>query len=107
MPSKKGEQKRANAFSYNPDRHGFLRRGAGRSTLYCDGIALPELARQYGTPLYVYSASVIRERVKAFDRAFKNVPHTVCYSVKANSNLSILRLLSSINYGFNVVSNNE
>jgi len=75
--------------------------------LYCDQASLAALAERFGTPLYVYSASMIRERMRVFERAFRKVPHTVCYSVKANSNLSILRLLASMGCGFDVVSGGE
>jgi diaminopimelate decarboxylase len=70
-------------------------------------MALPKLAAQYGTPLYVYSSAMIRERYDAFDAAFQGVPHTICYSVKANSNLTILRLLAKKGCGFDVVSGGE
>ena len=75
--------------------------------LHCDDLALTNLAERFGTPLYVYSASTIRERMRTFDQAFRKVPHTVCYSVKANSNLSILRLLARMGCGFDVVSGGE
>ncbi|HET7208043.1 MAG TPA: diaminopimelate decarboxylase [Terriglobales bacterium] len=75
--------------------------------LCCDKVPLPEIAKKYGTPLYVYSASGIRQRLRTFDHAFRGVPHTVCYSVKANSNLSILRLLGKSGCGFDVVSGGE
>jgi diaminopimelate decarboxylase len=65
------------------------------------------LAKRFGTPLYVYSASTIRSRMISFDRAFRKIPHTICYSVKANSNLSILRLLANMGCGFDVVSGGE
>jgi diaminopimelate decarboxylase len=65
------------------------------------------LAKKYGTPLYVYSASAIRERVRIFDRAFRKAPHTICYSVKANSNLQLLRVLAKLGCGFDVVSGGE
>jgi len=68
---------------------------------------MDELARNYGTPLYVYSASHIEERFKAFDSAFRSVPHTICYSVKANSNLGILKSLARLKSGFDVVSGGE
>jgi diaminopimelate decarboxylase len=68
---------------------------------------LTNLAERFGTPLYVYSASTIRERIRVFEHAFRKVPHTVCYSVKANSNLSILRLLARTGCGFDVVSGGE
>ncbi len=75
--------------------------------LHCERVALSNLAAKYGTPLYVYSATAIRERYRILDRAFQNVSHTICYSVKANSNLSILRLLARLEAGFDIVSGGE
>ncbi len=75
--------------------------------LCCDQVPLTTLAARYGTPLYVYSASTIRQRFRAFDAAFRQAPHTICYSVKANSNLTILRLLNRLGCGFDVVSGGE
>ena len=75
--------------------------------LHCEDVPLAKLAERYGTPLYVYSADAIRERFAEFEKAFRNLPHTVCYSVKANSNLSILRLLAREGCGFDVVSGGE
>lgn len=77
------------------------------SELYCESVALADLASKYGTPLYVYSASMIRARFRAFRRAFQPVPHTLCYSVKANSTGAILRLLADAGAGFDVVSGGE
>jgi diaminopimelate decarboxylase len=68
---------------------------------------LARLAERHGTPLYVYSSEMIRVRLKAFARAFRSVPHTVCYSVKANSTLAILRLVEREGAGFDVVSGGE
>jgi diaminopimelate decarboxylase len=83
---------------------------AGRNTaarhLNCEQVLLKELAERFGTPLYVYSATNIRHRVRAFARAFRGVSH-ICYSVKANSNLNILRLLAKMGCGFDVVSGGE
>jgi len=93
-------------FVYREMKHGIFRRG-GQFVLHCEGVALPKLAEQHGTPLYVYSASAIRERYDAFDAAFRDVPHTICYSVKANSNLTILRTLARKGCGFDVVSGGE
>jgi diaminopimelate decarboxylase len=76
-------------------------------TLHSDEVELSQLAQRYGTPLYVYSATMIRERLASFQSAFRSVPHTVCYSVKANSNLNILRLLAKSGCGFDVVSGGE
>jgi diaminopimelate decarboxylase len=75
--------------------------------LYCDGLALEALAEKHGTPLYVYSASLIRSRYRAFDGTFRGVAHTVCYSAKANPNLTILKLLARAGAGFDVVSGGE
>jgi diaminopimelate decarboxylase len=91
---------------YRETKHGILHR-RGQFVLYCESVALPKLAEKYGTPLYVYSAATIHERYAAFDRAFQDIPHTICYSVKANSNLSILRLLAKKGCGFDVVSGGE
>jgi diaminopimelate decarboxylase len=101
-------------FVYNSDRQRLrpLRRPVGRenqtqSQLCCEQIPLSKLAERFGTPLYVYSAPSIRQRVRTFERAFGDVEHTICYSVKANSNLSILRLLGNLGCGFDVVSGGE
>jgi len=77
------------------------------SLLHCEDVPLTRLAKRYGTPLYVYSATTIHQRLAAFENAFRDVPHTICYSVKANSNLSILRLLARQGCGFDVVSGGE
>jgi diaminopimelate decarboxylase len=82
-------------------------RDAGDFELFCDNVPLTRLAERYGTPLYVYSATTIRERLAAFEKAFRDVAHTICYSVKANSNLSILRLLARQGCAFDVVSGGE
>jgi len=75
--------------------------------LQCDDVPLEPLVERFGTPLYVYSASAIRDRMRAFEQAFRRVPHTVCYSVKANSSLGVLRLLAGMGCGFDVVSGGE
>jgi diaminopimelate decarboxylase len=93
-------------FVYRQTKRGILHRD-GPSVLYCEDVPLPDLAERHGTPLYVYSAAMIRERYDAFDAAFRDVPHTICYSVKANSNLTILRMLARKGCGFDVVSGGE
>ena len=77
------------------------------SALHCETVPLSKLADRFGTPLYIYSAATIRQRIEMFERAFRKFPHTICYSVKANSNLSILRLLAKMGCGFDVVSGGE
>lgn len=75
--------------------------------LYAEHVPLSEIAARHGTPAYVYSAQTVEERFKALDRAFRKDRHTICYSVKANSNLSLLRLLHKMGSGFDVVSGGE
>ena len=75
--------------------------------LHADDVPFSRLARLYDTPLYVYSGSTIRQRFQQFDQAFDGCEHTICYSVKANSNLSILRLLARQGAGFDIVSGGE
>jgi diaminopimelate decarboxylase len=93
-------------FVYRETKRGIFRR-SGQFVLHCEAAALPKLAERYGTPLYVYSATTIRDRYDAFDAAFRHLRHTICYSVKANSNLSILRMLAKRGCGFDVVSGGE
>ncbi len=78
--------------------------------LSCDGVPLDALAEQYGTPLYIYSAAQIRERFALFQQAFgadSARPFTLCYAVKANSALAILRMLAHLGAGFDIVSGGE
>ena len=75
--------------------------------LHCDGLAINKLAKKFGTPLYLYSGTAIRERYRVLEGAFHHVKHTLCYSVKANSNLSLLRLLAGMGAGFDIVSGGE
>ncbi len=85
-------------------RHGFPYR---RGHLCCGSAELEDLAERFGTPLYVYSESSLRRRFKLMHAAFAGLPHTLCYSVKANSNLAILRLFAGLGAGFDVVSGGE
>jgi diaminopimelate decarboxylase len=84
----------------------FQRNVAG-SALHCDGVSLEKLAKKYETPLYVYSARQILERLEMFQRAFAGRDHLVCYAVKANSSLAILKLLAERGAGFDIVSGGE
>jgi diaminopimelate decarboxylase len=70
-------------------------------------VKLSDLAAQFGTPLYIYSADDIRERVAMLEREFTGIDHTLCYAVKANSSLAILKLLASLGCGFDIVSGGE
>jgi len=75
--------------------------------LYAEEVDLGILAETYGTPCYVYSRATLERHWHAFDRAFKNHPHLVCYAVKANSNISVLSVLASLGSGFDIVSGGE
>ncbi|WP_294963736.1 diaminopimelate decarboxylase [uncultured Gilliamella sp.] len=83
----------------------FLNYQNGR--LLADKIPISELASQYGTPLYVYSAPYIIKQFHAYEQALANRKHLVCYAVKANSNLSVLSLLAKLGAGFDIVSQGE
>jgi diaminopimelate decarboxylase len=77
------------------------------SALHCGKVSLEMLARRYGTPLYVYSADQIVERLGMFQQALRGRGHLVCYAVKANSALAILKLLADRGAGFDIVSGGE
>ena len=78
-----------------------------QGNLFCDGVDLAAIAREAGTPCYVYSANAITEAWQAYDRAFGDVAHRVCYAVKANSTLGVLALLAKRGAGFDIVSGGE
>jgi len=75
--------------------------------LFAEDIPVKDLAARFGTPLYVYSSRTLRRHFRVFDEAFAGVDHLVCYAMKALSNLSILRLFSSMGSGFDIVSGGE
>jgi diaminopimelate decarboxylase len=75
--------------------------------LYCEDVNLSEVASAAGTPCYVYSRSMVEERYRAYDSVLGDLPHTICYAVKANSNVSLLRLMLSLGSGFDIVSGGE
>lgn len=78
-----------------------------KNKLYCEEMPVADAARRVGTPCYIYSQSAIERRFREFDTAFANVPHLVCYAVKANSNLAVLALLHRLGSGFDIVSGGE
>ena len=76
---------------------GFFRQPDGNNTnLVCDGVPLAAIAAAVGTPVYVYSAAMLRDRYKAIDAAFGDYPHAIHYALKANSALAIVRLLHGL-----------
>lgn len=75
--------------------------------LMAEQVSLNQLAKQYGTPLYVYSRTELEQRWHAFDQAFGKQPHLVCYAVKTNSNIAVLQVLAHLGSGFDIVSQGE
>ncbi len=75
--------------------------------LYCEGIPVRKIAEKVGTPFYLYSYHTLVRHFTVFDEAFKGIPHLVCYSAKANSNLALLRLFVKLGGGVDVVSGGE
>jgi diaminopimelate decarboxylase len=81
--------------------------GYSGGRLHCEDVPLDQIAREVGTPVYVYSEAAMRQQVDLFHEALRTVPHLICYAVKANSNLSVIRRLASWGAGFEVVSGGE
>jgi diaminopimelate decarboxylase len=77
------------------------------SELFCEDVSLASVARKFGTPAYVYSETAIAENVQQFKQGLARFPSLLCYSVKANSNLSILSVIREAGAGFDVVSGGE
>jgi diaminopimelate decarboxylase len=75
--------------------------------LHAEGVALDDIARRFGTPVYVYSRAALSAAYRAYDEAFGAHPHRVCYAVKANGNLAILDLFARLGAGFDIVSGGE
>lgn len=78
-----------------------------QNELFIENVSLQAIAKQYGTPCYIYSRAALKANWEAFARAFHGRPHRICYAVKANSNLSILNLFAKLNSGFDIVSGGE
>src|SRR5713101_6055308 len=77
------------------------------AAVFAEGVALPDVAEKAGTPTYVYSRSAIERAYGELDSGLAGIPHTVCYAVKANSNISLLRILARLGSGFDAVSGGE
>jgi diaminopimelate decarboxylase len=77
------------------------------SELYAENIPVEQIAAEVGTPFYLYSASTFERHYQVFDAAFADVDHLVCYSVKANSNLAVLKLMAQMGSGADIVSGGE
>ncbi len=84
--------------------HFFIRKG---KALYAEGVGIEKIAKEAGTPVYIYSSKTLRRHYNAFDAAFKGVPHLICYSIKANSNIAVLKTFAEEGGGFDIVSAGE
>ena len=78
-----------------------------QNSLYAEQCSVSDLAKEYGTPLYVYSKATIERHWHAFDQAAGDRPHLVCYAVKANSNIAVLNVMARLGSGFDIVSKGE
>ncbi|HED17250.1 MAG TPA: diaminopimelate decarboxylase [Gammaproteobacteria bacterium] len=75
--------------------------------LYAEQVSLAQLAEEYGTPLYVYSRATLERHWRAYEQAFADQAHLICYAVKANSSLAVLNVLARLGSGFDIVSGGE
>ncbi len=75
--------------------------------LYAEDVPLADIAARFGTPCYVYSRATLERHWRAFDRAFRDHSHLICFAVKANSNLAVLNVLARLGSGFDIVSLGE
>ena len=75
--------------------------------LYCEQVPVSQIAKQVGTPCYIYSHATLLRHIRAYDSAFKNIPHLSAFAMKANSNLAILRLMAKEGSGVDIVSGGE
>jgi diaminopimelate decarboxylase len=75
--------------------------------LFCEGVAIESLAKRHGTPLYIYSQRTLTEHFRRLDAALAPLDHLICFAMKSNSNLSVLRTLANLGSGFDIVSGGE
>jgi len=75
--------------------------------LFCEGVSLSKIAAEVGTPVYVYSHATLERHFNVFDRAFEGLPHITCFSVKASSNIALLRMFAGLGGGLDIVSGGE
>ncbi len=78
-----------------------------KGRLHCEQVALEDLAKKFGTPLYVYSQHTVTDHFQKLDNALAPLDHLVCYAMKANSNAAVMRTLANLGAGFDVVSEGE
>jgi diaminopimelate decarboxylase len=109
-PTSHSPRKRKSLRTVDPTKYTpcYAYRATGRDReLYCERVALSSIADAVGTPAYVYSRASIEAAYRGLDRAFGSLPHTLCYAMKANSNLAVLRVLARLGSSFDIVSGGE
>src|SRR5512147_315863 len=84
--------------------HHFVRHG---DDLYCEEVPVARIASEVGTPVYIYSHATLTRHFQALDEAFSFVPHLICFALKANANLAVLKLFADLGGGLDVVSGGE
>jgi diaminopimelate decarboxylase len=90
--------------------YAYRRSGSGQApqqSLFVEEVSLEKIAQSAGTPAYVYSRAAIESAYRALDRSLSPIPHTLCYAMKANSNLGVLRILARLGSSFDIVSGGE
>jgi diaminopimelate decarboxylase len=112
--STRSSRTRAAERNLDPSRYTpqYAYRSLGRGSLkaeilHCEGVSLRRIAEEIGTPAYVYSRASIESAYRLLDRGFGALPHSICYAVKANSSLAILRVLARLGSSFDIVSGGE
>src|SRR2546430_7675350 len=75
--------------------------------LFCEGVSVASLAKKFGTPLYIYSQKTLTDHLQKLDEALAPLDHLVCFAMKSNSNLAVLRVIANLGGGFDIVSGGE
>src|SRR5260370_893684 len=83
------------------------RRGGGAEEVVCEGVPLDSIPKKFSTPTYVYSRAAIESAYQELHKGLGELPHTLCFAVKSNGNLSILQHLARMGSGFDIVSGGE
>ncbi|MCH8264252.1 MAG: diaminopimelate decarboxylase [Proteobacteria bacterium] len=76
-------------------------------TLFAEGVNVTDIAREHGTPCFIYSRATLERQLRAYQTALGEAPHLICFAVKANSNLAVLNVLARLGAGFDIVSGGE
>jgi diaminopimelate decarboxylase len=109
MDSSPGKLKYVDPATFTP-RFVWEKRATGRASgeeVVCEGVPLESVVRKFGTPTYVYSRAAIDDAYQELHKGLRTLPHTLCFAVKSNGNLSILKHLAKLGSGFDIVSGGE